>query len=100
MKKLIIENLSETMTLVQKADFEAVDNVFEALDMVFHPDGIDDEPDERFLALWRLFLVSVGWIEDDFWFELDFRRNHKCDKCKEKESADKVDSTSPDKKSN
>jgi len=47
MKKLLIENLSETMTLVQKADFEAVDAVFEALDMAFHPDGFDDDTFEE-----------------------------------------------------
>jgi hypothetical protein len=100
MKKLLIENLSETMTLVQKADFEAVDAVFEALDMAFHPDGFDDDPDERFVSLWRLFLVSVGWIEDDYWMECDFRKHHKCDACKEKEALENKDSTPAEKKPN
>jgi hypothetical protein len=101
MKKLIIENLSETMTLIQKADFEAVDAVFEALDFAFHPNGFDDEPDERFLSLWRLFLVTVGWIEDDYWMECEFRaQNHKCDKCKEKDSLDQSNEENPDKKLN
>ena len=86
MKKLLIENLSE-LTIVQKADFEAVDSVFNALDFTFHPDGLEnDEPDERFISLWRLFLITVGWKEDDYWDEWNLRlKNHKCDQCSEKE---------------
>jgi hypothetical protein len=86
MKKLLIENLSESMTLVQKAEFEAVNAVFDALDFAFHPNGFDEDPDERFLSLWRLFLVCSGWIESDYWAECEFRAaNHKCPQCQEKE---------------
>ena len=98
MKKLLIENLSENITLIQKAEFEAVDAVFEALDFAFHPNGFEDDPDERFLSLWRLFLVSAGWIESDYWMECEFRASHhKCDKCKEKEALEKSNTENSDK---
>ena len=96
MKKLLIENLSENITLIQKVEFEAVDEVFNALDFAFHPEGFEDDPDERFLALWRLFLISAGWCEDDYWMELEYR-HHKCDKCKEKEALEKSNAENSDK---
>lgn len=98
MKKLLIENLSDKITLIQKADWEAVNSVFDALDYAFHPNGLDDEdPDERFMSLWKLFLITTGWAEDDYWTELEIRcQNHKCDKCREKE----LDKSDSDKNSN
>lgn len=84
MKKLLIENLSENLTLLQKVDFEAVDAVFDALDFAFHPNGLakEDEPDDRFLAFWKLFLISAGWSENDYWMEAEFRsENCTCGKC-------------------
>ena len=55
-------------TTIEKMPFEAVQDVFWSLNMAFHPDGIGDEGvDARFLSLWRLFLCTVGWNEDQYW---------------------------------
>lgn len=88
MSKFLIENLSDNLTIIQKIPFEGVDAVFDSLHFAFHPDGFDDvELDDRLAALWKLFLVSAGWTEDEFWAEWDFRsENHVCDKCKAEQS--------------
>lgn len=100
MKRLLVENLSENLVAIQKMDFEHVDSVFDVLCHVFHPEGVgNNDPDERFLALWKMFLVSVGWNEDDYWEEVDFRKDDCiCPKCKEEQ--EKADGLEKDKKVN
>lgn len=106
MKKLLVESISEKVTLLQKVDFEAVDEVFDALNFAFHPNGLgEEEPDDRFISLWKIFLSISGWSEDDYWMELEFRKEHcKCEKCREKEELEKANqekgNTPPDQKSN
>lgn len=103
MKKLFIESLSENLTMIQKMDFESIDQVFNVLDDAFHShESVGDEPDNRFLSLWTLFLSLVGWTEDEFWFEWDLRKeNFKCPECKKKELEEQsTDSDLSEKKSN
>ncbi len=62
-------------------DFEGVYMVFDSLYMAFHPNGEgEDDVDNRFLALWTLFLASVNWTEDQFWDTLD-SHEHTCPDC-------------------
>ena len=84
MKKanILIDNQPSGFTIIEKMDFECVDAFNDALNFAFYPDGIDDDEDldVRFLALWHLFLSSVGWTEDEFW-ETYKSRPCKCGKC-------------------
>lgn len=82
MKKLLIENLSQNLTLMEKVEYEAVEMVFHSLLDSFHPEGYPEEDfDVRFSALWNLYLITAGWSEEDFWEEFDFHIEM-CDKCK------------------
>jgi len=67
---------------LKKADFFEVDMVQEALFMAFHPEplGEDDALDERYLALWNMFLITVGWTEDEYFRELE-AVSKKCADC-------------------
>ena len=67
--------------------FEQVDNFQYALLFAFHPDGLeeDEDIDERFLAIWTIFLSMSGWTNDEYWQHFD--ENHKCEECK-KENAE------------
>lgn len=67
--------MKNNICVIEKMDFCDVDAVFDVLFYVFHPDGIDDneEPDQRFIGLWKLFLSIVGWDEDDYWEEVKAR---------------------------
>lgn len=82
------EVLDDTMiATIVKMDFEGVEAVFDALNFAFHPAPLmeGDELDRRMLALWNLFLVSVGWSEDEFWDEVNHRdaccKEHTCVDC-------------------
>lgn len=71
-------------TPITKLDFEGVDAVHSALCFAFMPNGLGEEDilDDKFLALWTLFLVSAGWSEDEYWEEYE---NHPsfCQDCGE-----------------
>lgn len=88
----IIENLPpppETMSHATDMDFDDVYMVFDALYGAFHHDTElpEGDVDNRFVALWTLFLASVGWSEDLFWNTLD-GHEHTCPECrKEQEEA-------------
>ena len=89
----IIEELPPPSTSQQfvMMDFEAVYSVFDALYSAFHYDTDlpEGDVDGRFVALWTLFLCSVGWNEDLFWETLD-SHEHTCSECrKEQEAAEK-----------
>lgn len=101
MKKLFIDSLSDNLTVIQKMSYEGIDAVHDALCFAFYPDGIDEDEmlDDRFMAIWNIFLASVGWNEEDYW---DKHRtyNHHCPDCGEPiskhngESSDKDDPSS------
>ncbi len=82
--KLLLEDKTEG-TFIKKMDFERVDAVFDTLHWAFHPNGVNDEEnslDERCTAFWKLFLVTVGWTEDEFWKEYN-AKPHDCPECGE-----------------
>lgn len=84
MKKanIVLDNQSTGLTIIEKMDYEGLDAFHDALCFAFYPNGIDDEEDldVRFLALWHIFLSSVGWTEDEFWDEYKSRPRH-CHDC-------------------
>jgi hypothetical protein len=71
----------ETTTIV-KMDFELVEDVFFTIHHAFHPNGFDngEEVDDRFVALWHLFLFTTGWTEDEFW-ATSKEHEHTCPDC-------------------
>jgi hypothetical protein len=85
MKKNKKKSLKKNVLVIEKMDFESVDNVFDALHFAFHPQGMDNpdyELDIRCLALWTLFLTSAGWTEDEFWAEFESRpQGNICQDC-------------------
>ena len=79
-----ITNNSKNVAIIDKMDFESVDDVFSSLFGAFHPNGIqgeEDHADPKFIALWTLFLASVGWTEEEYWAEEE-NHVHTCEKCK------------------
>jgi len=57
-----------------RMDFGNVDCVFNSLIRAFHPNGLENEDtDDRFIALWTLFLNCGGWTEEEFWAEFHRR---------------------------
>jgi hypothetical protein len=67
---------------MEKMDFEQVYGVFDALNIAFHPNGIDEDGlNDHFQALWVLFLSTSGWTEDEFWEEMEKGEEHVCEKC-------------------
>lgn len=109
MKKanILLDEQSTGLTIIEKMDFESVDDVHSALLFSFHPTPLEDDEmlDDRFVALWILFLASVGWTEDEFWVEYKSRSHDKCPKCGSEEieqsnsdgytSADKSETPDP-----
>lgn len=81
-EKQVVASSKSKVKVIDKMEYRWVDEVFHSLNMAFHPDGFekDQEPDERFLAHWHLFLVSVGWTEDEFW-EASENLEHTCPDC-------------------
>lgn len=60
------------LKIIKRIPFESVDFVFDALHDAFHPNGLENkEPDTKFLALWNLFLHTVGWTDEEYWDEYD-----------------------------
>ena len=103
MKTANLFNDSIGLTIIKKMDYDGVDAVHDALGYAFHPDGVDDDEglDDRFMALWTIFLSSVGWNEEDYWDEYKSRPNKCiCNKCVEEkalaeESAEDKPKTDP-----
>jgi hypothetical protein len=88
MKKsnIVINNSNSVeVAVIQKMDFDGAELVHNGLFAGFHPDGLeeDEEIDSRFLALWNLFLASVGWSNDEFWAEHEERYHAECSQCAE-----------------
>ena len=102
MKKanILLDGNSTGFSIIEKMDFELVDNVFDALHMAFHSDDDheNDDVDMRFMAFWNLFLCSTGWTEDEFWETWEERACH-CPKCGEKGIMVDVDGNPIDTKS-
>jgi hypothetical protein len=99
------EKEAETLTnSIPKMAFEDVDMVNDVLFSAFHPDGLeeDEQVNDRFLALFTVFLAAVGWTEAEYW-EVIHERQHTCPHCgsmqdeKEEELVAKAD---PNKKKN
>jgi hypothetical protein len=86
---ILLDNQSTGLTIIEKMDFESVDNVHSALLFAFHPEelGEDEFFDDRFMALWHIFLASVGWTDDEFWSEYK-SRPHNCPSCGVKTNAE------------
>lgn len=86
MKKanIVLDNKSSGLSIIEKMDFENVDMVQDVLFCAFHPDelGEDDQLDDRYMALWHIFLVSVGWTDNEYWEEFK-SRPRKCPGCGE-----------------
>jgi hypothetical protein len=84
--KLLAQAKAEGLAVVEKMDFEDVDMVQDTLFVAFHPDpdeiGEDGELDNRYLALWHIFLTSVGWTDAEYWQEYKTRPHH-CPDCGE-----------------
>jgi hypothetical protein len=82
MKKanIVLDEQSTGLTIIERMDFERIDAFFDVLHDTFHPNESPDEFDVRFISFWKLFLVSVGWTENEFWDEWD-KRPHTCKDC-------------------
>lgn len=70
------------MKYIDKMDYDSVYQVFDTLHFVFGA-GDSEEIDERCQALWTLFLVSVGWTQEEFWAEWDRNHDEVCSDCGE-----------------
>ena len=70
-------------------DFDSVYFVFDALYSAFHQDrNIDvDGADDRFVALWTLFRISVGWEDEDEFFDI-LHEEHECPECAAEHAAE------------
>lgn len=86
-KKSLVETAPElkeekSINSIPRMDFDNVDMVNETLFCAFHPDGLgeDETIDERFMALFTVFLASVGWTEAEYWAVIH-EREHKCPTC-------------------
>jgi hypothetical protein len=80
MKTANLFNDSIGLTIIKKMDYDGIDAVHNALCFAFYPHGMDDDDedlDDRFMALWTIFLSSVGWNEGDYWEEYH-SRPHTC----------------------
>ena len=109
MKKanILLDDQSTGLTIIEKMDFDSIDNIHGALLFAFHPEelGDDEDFDDRFIALWHIFLATVGWTDDEFWAEYK-SRSHQCPKCEAEknksngENKSEEDSTPPELKSN
>jgi len=89
-KKSIVEVVKEDVveegfTKIKKMDFELVDTFQSTLAFVFFPEGLDvvddtDDVNDRYLALWHIFLATVGWTDNEYWAEYKVRPHH-CHDC-------------------
>jgi hypothetical protein len=81
-EQVIAEAKANGLAVVERVDFEHVDNVYFALIESFHPEGIKDDIDERFISVWQHFLISAGWTDDEFWAESEIRQGEdRCPDC-------------------
>jgi hypothetical protein len=71
-KESIFMKKAELVTF-EKMRFDEVNAVFDVLHYAFHPEGYTEEEglDNRMLALWNMFLCSVGWTEEEYWETLE-----------------------------
>lgn len=79
------------MKHIRKMSFDQVDQVFESLDYSFHPKGVaeGEQLDDRFNALWTIFLSYSGWSEEEYWEAK--REDCECEVCEaEKEDEAEV----------
>lgn len=72
------------MKKVIKMSFDQVNSFFNALDYAFHPRGIskDEGPDDKFIAIWTIFLNFSGWTENEYWDADSLNDDCICDECK------------------
>lgn len=85
-----VSSIKENVKVVEKFNFERIDAVFEALMFAFYPDGYEDDLfDDRWKALWVLFLNAAGWTEDEYWdYWHEHEEHYVCDSCKGKQNTD------------
>lgn len=74
---LILDGQSTGLTIVERAPWEDLDFVFDAIFNLFHGEGLDEDesPSDKFMAHWTLLLATAGWTEKEFWVEAEARRN-------------------------
>jgi len=85
MKKanIMLDDKSTGLTIIEKMDFDKVNAVQHALGYAFIPEdlGENDNIDNRFFALWHIFLVTVGWTEDEYWAAHKAQDHNHCPDC-------------------
>ena len=84
-----IKQVVPTTSVVKRLPVEICAEMFDLLQYAFQPEGFYDEDDEfftddRFLAMWKSFLICAGYFsEDEYWSALDkMPHDDKCEKCK------------------
>ena len=81
----------ETVAVIEKIPVEMCEDMFYHIQDIFQPDGFYDENEDfftndRFLAMWKTFLLFAGWNENEYWELVDnMPHNEKCEQCKKEE---------------
>lgn len=80
----------ETVAVIEKIPAEICEDMFYHLQDIFQSDGFYDEDgafwtDDRFLAMWKTFLLFAGWNEDEYWQVVENLPHEKCADCKKEE---------------
>lgn len=98
-KSSIIEEVKEAskhtkpqakVAVVEKIPVEICEDMFYHIQDIFQPDGFYDDNEsfytnDRFLAMWKTFLLFAGWDENEYWELVDSMPHEKCADCKKEE---------------
>jgi hypothetical protein len=64
------KNSDRQYSVIERMDFDLINDVCSELYFAFHanqPEEEDEDVDPRFLAVWGVFLATVGWTEEEYW---------------------------------
>lgn len=85
----ITKPVAPKTSVVKRIPIELCMEMFDLLQYTFQPEGFYDDEDEfyaddRFLAMWKSYLIIAGFPSEDlYWQEVDALPVEKCEKCKE-----------------
>lgn len=87
---------SGSESINEKISWDIVNEAFSLFSDAFQPDGFEDEEgnyivNDKFIAVWKNFLLISGWTEDEFW-DYTHDAGGECPECKkEKEEQEKIE---------